>query len=99
MQEVLHRVATAHRLDLQQLEVMADHVHCFVGAPPSMSPANIVRILKGAASRIFLYENPGFRRGMRGSEHLWNPSYYIGSVGDMSQAVVLEYIKRQKQNA
>ncbi|RYZ78745.1 MAG: IS200/IS605 family transposase, partial [Proteobacteria bacterium] len=28
--------------------------------------------------------------------HLWNPSYYIGTVGDMSKDVVLRYIQNQK---
>jgi putative transposase len=99
MREVIEKVSGKHRFDLRQLEVMPDHVHCFVGAPPVVSPANIARILKGASSCIFLRENSAFRRGMRGSEHLWNPSYYVGSVGDMSKAVVLKYIERQKQDA
>lgn len=96
---MIQRVAADHGFDLQKLEVMPDHVHCFVGARPAVSPANIVRILKGASSRMFLHENPPFRKVMRGSEHLWNPSYYVGSVGDMSKAVVLKYIEQQKQNA
>ena len=29
--------------------------------------------------------------------HLWNPSYYIGTVGNMSKDVVLKYIQNQKQ--
>ena len=99
MTEMLKRVSADHGFDLHQLKVMPDHVHCFVGAPPVVSPSNIARILKGASSRMFLHENPSFRKGMRGSEHLWNPSYYVGSVGDMSKAVVLKYIEKQKQNA
>jgi putative transposase len=99
MIEMLHRVSREHDFDLQHLEVMPDHIHCFVGAPPSTSPANIARILKGASSRMFLHENPSFRRIMCGSEHLWNPSYYVGSVGDMSRAIVLKYIARQRQDA
>lgn len=98
MREVIRKVAAGHRLDLQQLEVMPDHVHCFVGAPSVVSPSNIARILKGASSCIFLRENPEFRSGMRGSEHLWNPSYYVGSVGDMSKSVVLRYIESQRQD-
>ncbi|MBI1768228.1 MAG: IS200/IS605 family transposase [Bacteroidetes bacterium] len=77
---------------------MPDHVHCFVGALPSVSPSHIAKILKGAASCIFLRDNPSFRKTMKGSEHLWNPSYYVGTVGDMSKDVVLRYIERQKQD-
>ena len=99
MRAMLQRIAQEHDFDLQQLEVVADHVHCFVGAPPAVSPANIVRILKGASSRMFLHENPSFRPCMRDSEHLWNPSYYLGTVGDMSKDAVLNYIERQKQDA
>jgi len=98
MQAMIQRVAQKHGFDLHQLAVMPDHVHCFVGAPPAVSPANIVRILKGASSRMFLHENLSFRECMRGSEHLWNPSYYLGTVGDMSKDVVLKYIARQKQD-
>jgi len=32
-------------------------------------------------------------------KHLWNTSYYVGAVGDISTDVVNRYIENQKQKA
>jgi len=33
----------------------------------------------------------------RGSGHLWNPSYYIETIGSISENVIRKYIEAQKR--
>jgi putative transposase len=55
----------------------------------------LVKILKGASARRLFVRHPELKRHLwRG--HLWNPSYYVGTVGDMSADVVARYIASQK---
>jgi putative transposase len=99
MEETLKRAAADRGYYLDELKVLPDRIDCVVIAPPTISPANIARVLKGVSARVFLHNNPLFRKRMYGSEHLWNPSYYIASVRDMSETAAIEYVERQKQDA
>ena len=77
-------------------EVMPDHVHLFVTAHPKLSPSRIVNQLKGVTSRMLFLRFPYLKRRFW-REHLWNPSYYIGTCGDVSKDVVQRYIEMQKE--
>lgn len=80
-------------ITLHALEVMPDHVHVFVESDPSLSPAKIAAQLKGYTSRILRQE---FRLLRSQLPSLWSRSYFIGSVGRVSEATVQRYIAEQK---
>jgi len=65
------------------MEVMPDHVHLFLSVPPKWSPSDVAKILKGVSARRILREFPRLRRG-KGGGHLWTPSFYVGSAGNIS---------------
>lgn len=49
--EVPAHLAEEHGYEVLGMEVMPDHVHIFISAPPAVSPAVIAKILKGASAR------------------------------------------------
>ncbi len=65
------------------MEVMPDHVHMLVEAPPMYAPAKIVQLFKGISSRrlrqefLDVIKNYIWKEGT-----LWAIGYYIGSVSD-----------------
>ena len=72
-----------------------DHVHCFVSAPPKISPTQIAMYLKGISGRLLLKEFPELRNLLwRGQ--LWNGSYFCETIGSVSEDDALKYIERQK---
>jgi putative transposase len=77
------------------LEVMPDHVHLFLTAPPLHAPQHIANQLKGYSSRVLREENEGLRRRM---PSLWSRSYYVGSAGEMSAATIQQYIEQQRRS-
>jgi putative transposase len=79
------------------MEVMSNHVHLFVSVPPKWSPSDVAKILKGVSARRILQEFPKLRRG-RGSGHLWTPSFYVGSAGNISSDVIQRYIQDQRKH-
>lgn len=93
LREVLEDVRAEHEWTIHALEVMPDHVHLFIESDPIYSVAEIVNRLKGASSRILRSEFPGLRSRL---PTLWSRSYYAGSVGAVSEAVVRRYIESQK---
>ena len=93
LREVLEDVRAEHGWTIHALEVMPDHVHLFIESDPIYSVAEIVNRLKGASSRILRIEFPALRSRL---PTLWSRSYYAGTVGAVSDAVVRRYIESQK---
>ncbi|MGI0067986.1 MAG: IS200/IS605 family transposase [Thermoplasmata archaeon] len=91
----IRSVAGARGWEVKELEVMPDHVHLFIGAPPTESPTGIVKVLKGTTSVVLFREHPQLRQLFRHG-HLWSPSYYVGSVGHVSEETVARYVRDQK---
>ena len=79
--------ATAHGL-----EVLPDQVHLFVASDPTRAPANLGAQFKGSTSRVLRAEFPHLRSRL---PTLWSRSYYIGSVGLVSAAMVQRYVESQ----
>ena len=80
---------------LNTQEVMPDHVHLFITAPPKFAPTTIVKIMKGITAKKLFEQYPDLRKQLwRG--HLWNPSYYVGTCGDTTKEVIRKYIETQK---
>ena len=81
------------------MEIMPDHIHLMVIIPPEIAVSEAIKRLKGRTARYFLLAHPEIRESMFWDEdpHLWQPSYYIGSVGNMSKEIVRKYIRRQKE--
>ena len=80
------------------MEVVSDHVHIFLSAPPRYSPARIVNILKGASSRKMFSEFPELKGHLWGGE-LWSDGYFVRTVGDkVTTEVIRRYIEYHKHD-
>lgn len=72
-----------------------DHVHCFVSAPPKLSPTQIIKYLKGISGLTLLKEFPEIKEKLWNGD-FWNGSYFCETIGSTSESNVLKYIERQK---
>lgn len=87
----------AYGWQLKELEIMPDHVHMFVSAPPQTAPAEIARTVKSiSAVRIFT-QFPALKGRKFWGSGLWSPSTYFGTVGHISEDTVRRYIQTQKE--
>ncbi|NGX56426.1 MAG: hypothetical protein K1060chlam5_00666 [Candidatus Anoxychlamydiales bacterium] len=78
---------------IEQMEVMPDHIHIFVKAPPIYAPHFIVQQFKGYTSRLL---RANFRSLKSRLPSLWTRSYYVESVGAVSESTIKKYIEDQK---
>jgi len=78
---------------IETMEVMPDHVHLFVSASPTLAPCHIVYQLKGYTSRILRQKNATLRSRL---PTLWTRSYFLSTIGDISEDQVKKYIDNQK---
>lgn len=93
LKELLYERAAGLDLTVAQLEVMPDHVHLFVSAPPTDAPQHYANQFKGYTSRVLRQEFPHLKSRLPA---LWSKSYYCGSAGNVSAAVIQRYIEAQK---
>jgi putative transposase len=92
LRELLHEVADEQGWTIETLELMPDHVHIFVRCPPATSPARIANRFKGRSSRVMRQEFQSLRSRL---PTLWSKSYFVATVGRVSEDTIRRYIDEQ----
>jgi putative transposase len=101
LKQILKEIAHDYRIHIIAMEVMPDHVHMLVEAPPKYAPSKLAQLFKGISSRRLRQEFLDIIKKYIWKEGtLWAIGYYIGSVGSgVTMELVKEYIKNQKAAA
>ena len=95
LRDLLYQKAKEMDVEIEALEIMPDHVHLFISCPPTDAPQLLANQFKGFSSRILREKYPHLRSRI---QSLWSRSYYIGSVGSVSEETVIKYIENQKNS-
>ena len=72
-----------------------DHVHLLINYPPTVSVSKLVNSLKGVSSRRLRQANQEMQYHYR-KHAIWSPSYFAGSCGGTTIAVVRKYIEKEQ---
>src|SRR3990167_7806866 len=90
----IRRSASMHEINIIELNVQPDHVHCVVGISLTMTPVKALQILKGVSSRLFFlhHEKAGLRYP---KHHLWSPGKFAASLGFIQLDVAKNYVRNQ----
>ena len=76
--------------------VATNHVHLFVGAPPSIAPSKIAQTIKSITARQLYHKFPKLRKSLWGGE-VWKNGYYVGTVGEgQTEAIIRNYLQKQE---
>lgn len=95
--EIFQEIAEQYEMEMDTLQVMEDHVHIFLSAPPRYAPAQIADILKSISAKKIFEEFPKIRHMLWGGK-LWADGYYVGSSGeDVTADMIRRYIKYQQE--
>jgi putative transposase len=93
VEEQIHTISETKGWKILELKVMPDHIHLFISASPTESPMGIVKILKGVSGLRLFKKYPEMKSKMWDG-HVWSPSYYIGTAGQISSETIQKYINR-----
>ena len=97
LKEILIDVGKQKGFEIAEIEVgMKDHVHVFVSAIPKISISYIAKMMKGISGRLLLKEFPELSKQLYKGE-LWNPSYYVETIGSISEEAIRKYIQDQEK--
>lgn len=92
LKELIYQLSELIECKVIALEIMPDHVHLFVNAPPDIAPDQIMFRIKGASSRHLREEFPHLKK----MPSMWTRSYFCGTAGNASSQAIEKYIKEQK---
>lgn len=93
LKRLIREKCDEHNWELENLEVMPDHVHIFIKCKPTDSVAYVVAQIKGYTSHVLKQLFPSLNSRL---PNLWTRSYYAESVGIINEETIKRYIENQK---
>ena len=94
LRDIVREVCRTNEIEILQGAVSRDHVHVLLSCPPSLSPSKIMQYIKGKSSRKLMMEFKHLQRQYWG-RHLWARGYFVASSGNVTDEVIMEYIRQQ----
>lgn len=95
MERILRDLAGKGEIEIEEMQVMPEHIHLLVSFKPKYAASSIVKYLKGHSAKVFFQNHPEIRDSQFWGGHLWSHSYYMSTLGNMSREVVEKYIRNQ----
>ncbi len=93
LRELIEEKCASMDIGIGKMEVMPDHVHLFLRAKPIYGPHDIIGQIKGYTSRKLRAEIPALKKRL---PTLWTRSYFVESIGHISEGTIKKYIAAQK---
>ncbi len=97
LRELIRQGCEARDITIIQGSIGREHVHILVSCPPNISVSQIVQYLKGRSSKLLQEEFKELKKKYWG-QHLWAPGYFCRTVGTVTEEIIREYIKNQKDD-
>ncbi|MBP6236597.1 MAG: IS200/IS605 family transposase [Saprospiraceae bacterium] len=94
VRELVRQICKENDVEIIKGHVSKDHVHLFVSIPPHLAISKLVQSLKGKSSYKLLGENKELSKQFWG-RHLWARGYFVATSGNVTDEVIMEYIKNQ----
>ena len=91
VRELLRQTCEHFEIQILRGVVSKDHVHILVSAPPNISPSDIMRRLKGRASRKIFEEFPHVKKRYWG-RHFWAWGYFCITSGELTKEMIKDYL-------
>ena len=96
LKEKIAEVCESYGWELMSLEVMPDHVHLFISAPPKIAPLTIASTIKSITAVAIFTKFKGLKRRYFWGSGLWSDGCYYGSAGTVSSETIKKCIEEQK---
>ena len=93
---LIREICKTKEVEILSGHVSKDHIHLFVSVPPYLSVSKLMQLLKGKTSRKLLSEFKPLSQKFWG-RHVWARGYFAASSGNVTDEVIMEYIRTQDQ--
>ena len=94
---IIHKIAKDNDFEILEANTDKDHIHLLISCSPQHYIPNIMKALKGVSARLLMKEHGDFLKQKLLGGHLWNPSYFVATVSENTEAQIREYKKKKKE--
>ena len=92
--ETLQQIAEGYDWEIEEMEMMPDHIHLYIATEPTDRPSDVVKRLKEESSKAIGKRYP-YLKNKKGA--VWARGYFISSVNDKTTSEqIKKYIRNQK---
>ena len=84
-------------MEVGAIELLSDHIHFSLTAPPRIAPARAAQILKSVSTKALFSYYPELKREYWGGE-IWVRGYFVRSAGPgLTKEQIEKYIREQTE--
>lgn len=95
--EIIKKLCEMKSVRLIEGKVCVDHIHMYVAIPPKLSVSEFMSYLKGKSALMFFDRHPELRPKYS-DRRFWARGYYVGTVGNVNEDTIVQYIREQEEN-
>lgn len=97
VKRLFREIAKHYDMDIAEVELLSDHIHMTLTAPPRMAPSRAVQILKSVSTKALFSYYPELKRIYWGGE-LWVQGYFVRTIGaGLTKEQIDKYIMEQSE--
>lgn len=99
VKRLLRKIAAEYDMEIAKIEVMSDHVHMMISAPPRIAPSRAVQILKSVSTKA-LFKHWKWLKSLYWGGEVWVAGYFVRTVGSgLTTADIEKYIEKQSEES
>ena len=97
IKQLFREIALHYDMEVGEIEVLSDHVHLSLTAPPRIAPAKAVAMLKSVSTKL-LFKRYKWLKNLYWGGEIWSGGYFVRSIGSgLTLKEIEKYIKEQSE--
>ncbi len=94
---LMREIALHYDMEIDKIDVKANHLHMSISAPPRIAPSRLVQIMKSVSTKMLFKKYKFLKKDYWGGE-VWVAGYFIRSVGQgLTKEEINRYIEEQSE--
>ena len=96
IRETMKGIKERYEIAIDEIGFDQNHIHVFCGGKPTVSPMQILNIIKSITARKVFERFPRLKKEELWGGEFWSDGKYIGTVGESAnEEIIKKYIKNQ----
>lgn len=97
VKQLFRKIAGQYDMEIGTIQLLSDHVHFTLTAPPRIAPAQAAQILKSVSTKALLAYYPELTQQYWGGQ-IWVQGYFVRSAGPgLTKEAIDRYIEEQAE--
>ena len=98
IKRLFRKIAEQYDMKIDEIELLSDHIHFTLSAPPRIAPARAAQILKSISTKAILKHYPNIKQQHYWGGELWVRGYFVRSTGPgLTKEEINRYILEQSE--